>query len=211
MFLRSIKVPKLSLQRTDYAGRVLIVGAGPAGLFAGYTLEYLQFPGTYEILEASDTFGGRVQECANYLDLPLDRGAEWIHGNRQVLQDLLLFPNDDASSIETIDYQPQTYFCQSSWFPRCNIWRHCYHETKFRTSTWFQYLETFIVPRLDRTKLVMNTAVTAIDYSNDVAIRVTTADGVERMVDPSDSGRAVGDVVQNLHSSAPTRCKAKGD
>eukprot|EP00978_Attheya_sp_CCMP212_P026386 scaffold86667_cov47-Attheya_sp.AAC.1 len=70
----------------DYASRhnsnasILIIGAGAAGLFAGYTLEYCGLT-NYRILEASSDFGGRVQEMTDFLDVPIDLGAEWIHGD----------------------------------------------------------------------------------------------------------------------------------
>lgn len=46
--------------------RVLIVGAGAAGIAAAYTLHYLKVP--FVVLEASDRHGGRVQRSENFLN-----------------------------------------------------------------------------------------------------------------------------------------------
>lgn len=85
---------------------VVVIGAGASGLSAAYTLEYLGLP--YTILEASSTIGGRVLEMADFVNVPLDLGAEWIHVMPRVLQDLLLFEGDDASGIDIIEYQPKS-------------------------------------------------------------------------------------------------------
>ena len=89
----------------DFDDSVIIIGSGAAGLFAGYTLSYLGIP--FKILEARSTFGGRIQRTETFADVPLDIGAEWIHMNPVILEDLLLF--DDTVDMETIDYRPRTY------------------------------------------------------------------------------------------------------
>jgi len=58
---------------------VLIIGAGPAGLGAAWSLEQ-QFKGrfSYRILEARNRVGGRV--LTNHdLGVPVDLGASWLH------------------------------------------------------------------------------------------------------------------------------------
>eukprot|EP00977_Amphora_coffeiformis_P016059 scaffold4869_cov183-Amphora_coffeaeformis.AAC.3 len=117
---------------------VVVVGAGAAGLSAAYALEYAGIP--YTLLEASSNYGGRIRQTNNFIDLPLDLGAEWIHVMPRVLQDLFLFEEDDASSIPIIDYQPQTWAAFRRGKRRKRNWlRHFYQEYKFQNSTWWSY------------------------------------------------------------------------
>ena len=67
---------------------ILIVGGGAAGMSAAYTLDYLGI--NYTLLEASNHTGGRVRDTHDFLDVPIDLGAEWIHTDPNILQDLLL-------------------------------------------------------------------------------------------------------------------------
>ena len=154
---------------------VIVIGAGAAGLFAGYTLTYLGIDCT--ILEASDNFGGRVQElpAGDFVDVPLDLGAEWIHVNPRVLQEMLLF--DDKVDIETIVYQPQTistYRNNRRW--RNNWMRFFYREHKFYHTTWHSYLKDYVYPYV-ADQLELNAAVTSIDYSSEDSITVESTDG----------------------------------
>ncbi|CAB9518185.1 specific histone demethylase 1B [Seminavis robusta] len=160
-------------------GQVIIVGAGASGLFAGYTLEYLGVP--FTILEASPTFGGRVQRMEDFVDVPIDIGAEWIHTNPQILQDLLLIETDQESvksNIETIGFQPQSF---SLWAHgrrvQRNWMRFFYKEYKFKSTTWSQWLENYIVPYV-QDHIVYNAVVQHVDYSETGDVSVTTADGV---------------------------------
>jgi monoamine oxidase len=175
-----ISVAPLVISKTDYNGTVLIVGAGAAGLFAGYTLEYLGMQ-NYQILEASAGFGGRVQELPDFLDVPIDLGAEWIHGDPKVLQDLLLFEADLVTD-ETISYQPQTYsvFIRSHR-KRRNVARFFYREFKFRNTTWYSYLRDYVVTHVE-SKLAFDTVVDTIDYSG-VEVRVVTKAGQVLLAD----------------------------
>lgn len=177
----SIAVEPLEVSETDYNGTVLIVGAGAAGLFAGYTLEYCGMS-NYQILEATNDFGGRVQENTDFLDVPIDEGAEWIHGDPKVLQDLLLFEND-AASIETISYRPQTYgiLTKKGKRKRRNFVRFLYREFKFLNTTWFSYLRDNVVPYV-QSRIVYDAAVSVIDYSGE-QVRVTTKDGRDFLAD----------------------------
>ena len=61
------------------AGRVLVVGAGAAGLAAAHRLASAGYAVT--VLEARDRIGGRVA-TATVGGLPVDLGASWVHGLR---------------------------------------------------------------------------------------------------------------------------------
>lgn len=174
---------------------VLIVGAGVAGLFAAYTLEYLGVT-NYEILEASSRIGGRFHATDKLIGkgqedrdgFELDLGAEWCHVNPQVLEDLLLFKDDkqkvaDKTSEALFQFNPKTWMFQNkAGRPvRRDFMRFLYQEYKFKSTTWGDYLQDYVLPRIDIKKIKLNTPVVAIDYSNtkgsDGLVKITTTDG----------------------------------
>lgn len=63
----------------EYSGTVTIIGAGAAGLYAGWLLK--QAGATVKILEATDRIGGRIKELIGFADFPIELGAEEIHSN----------------------------------------------------------------------------------------------------------------------------------
>lgn len=135
------------MQDTDENIHVLVIGAGAAGLSAAYTCEYLGLP--YTVLEASLNIGGRVREMADFVSVPLDLGAEWIHVMPRVLQDLLLFQGDDATSIDILDYQPRSNRVYArSKNRRRNWFSHFYQEYKFASTTWWSYWANYFYPHV---------------------------------------------------------------
>lgn len=60
--------------------RIAIIGAGAAGLYAGKTLHDHGID--FTIFEASHSIGGRLGKSTELTDMPVDLGAEWIHGHR---------------------------------------------------------------------------------------------------------------------------------
>lgn len=181
-----VKVPPLKIAHSDYDGDIIIVGAGCAGLFAAYTLEYCGV-GNYTILEASAGFGGRCQELADFIDVPLDLGAEWIHADPRVLDDLLLFDDESTTTnVKTISYQPKTYATTTAANGkrrRRDWWRFFYREFKFYNTTWYGYLRDWVVPRVDASKLKFDAAVCRIDYSDRRKIRLETGSGEQYTAD----------------------------
>lgn len=142
--------------------KVVIVGAGAAGLTAGYLLRRAGVE--VQIVEAAKRIGGRVKRLKGFADFPVDLGAEWIHDEPSVLGDIV----DDASvlmDVETIDYEPQQF---QSWvngrLKQQNWLRRVYAEYKFKTTTWYGFFERFIVPTV-RDQIHLNNPVSSIDYS----------------------------------------------
>jgi monoamine oxidase len=71
-----------------FHGKVVIVGAGVAGLAAATRLEKAGVP--YLILEARDRIGGRIYTSRSPLwSGPVELGAEFVHGRPPVLWNLL--------------------------------------------------------------------------------------------------------------------------
>ena len=62
--------------------KVLIIGAGPAGLEAGINLLKQNIP--FTILEASNSVGGRVEDLEGFAEFTLGTGAEFVHNMESV-------------------------------------------------------------------------------------------------------------------------------
>lgn len=71
----------------DFDGKVLVIGAGAAGLYAGYVLKSRGID--FQVLEASDHYGGRLGKLTGFANYPIDLGAEWLHGRNSILGDLV--------------------------------------------------------------------------------------------------------------------------
>lgn len=68
------------LEKVTFKGKVIIVGAGAAGLYAAMLLK--QRGVTVQILEASNRYGGRMGKTTQFADYPIDLGAQWLHGDK---------------------------------------------------------------------------------------------------------------------------------
>ncbi len=82
------------LAESKINGRVAIIGAGAAGLYAGKLLKDAGID--FQIFEASNRYGGRLGEIRDFADFPLDLGAQWMHGKRSIVGDLV---KDDETFI----------------------------------------------------------------------------------------------------------------
>ncbi|MFK7925134.1 MAG: flavin monoamine oxidase family protein [Bacteroidia bacterium] len=70
-----------------FEGKVLIIGAGVAGIYAGHVLSQKGID--FQILEASDRIGGRLGKLGGFADYPLDLGGEWLHGKKSLMGKLV--------------------------------------------------------------------------------------------------------------------------
>ncbi|TNF30235.1 MAG: FAD-dependent oxidoreductase [Bacteroidetes bacterium] len=157
---------------TDFSGKVIIVGAGAAGMAAGYLLK--RYGIDFEILEAAPVVGGRLKRAEGFADFPIDIGAEWIHTDPSILANII---NDPlvSSNVEIVVYNPQTIQSWNNGQLRShNFISNFYSEWKFKNTTWFGFFEQYLLPHVeDRVRL--NTPVVSIDYS-DAKVRLTTTD-----------------------------------
>lgn len=163
--------------RQQETPHILIVGAGAAGLTAGYLLR--QQAVSFKILEAADTYGGRLRKTDSLADFPIDIGAEWIHTWIDARPAALLpVLNNTHSDYESFSYQPQTI---SHWrrdsLKQRNWLRHLMpkRDRKFVDSTWFDYFDDQIAPSI-RGQIQLGDAATLIDRSGD-RVRVDTRSG----------------------------------
>tara|TARA_R110002050_G_scaffold196673_2_gene331678 strand:- start:130 stop:1338 length:1209 start_codon:yes stop_codon:yes gene_type:complete len=156
----------------NFKGKVIIIGAGAAGMSAGYLLKSLGVD--FEILEATPIYGGRLKKAANFADFPIDLGAEWIHVEPEILKEIAQKPTIE-SRFETITYNPQSI---QSWkngkLKSHNYIKSFYSEWKFKGSTWFDFFEQNIVAEISD-KILVNKPVVEINYASDKVL-VKTAD-----------------------------------
>ena len=159
--------------RPRFDGDVIIVGAGAAGLAAGYMLD--GFGIEYEIFEASGRFGGRVGKLDGFMDFPIDLGAEWIHTDPSIFTAIV----NDAHArvdIDTIEYSPETIAIWNGRRLKSVDWVSAlYGEHKFYRSTWYDFLEEWLYPA-SAERLRLNTPVTSIDASG-ARVRVALESG----------------------------------
>ena len=83
----------------DFKGNVIIIGAGAAGLFAGYLLKSKGID--FKIIEASNAIGGRMGKLEGFADYTIDTGAQWLHGKNNILADLIQSKNVQTTLDET--------------------------------------------------------------------------------------------------------------
>jgi len=153
----------------NFKGDVVIVGAGASGLYAGYKLHKKGI--NIKILEASSELGGRIKKSDNFANFPLDLGAEWIHTNPEILNSMI-GKKDVLSELEAIDYKPNIYRFINKKLKRDYMLSFLYKEWKFKSASWFDYFEKFIIPDI-KDCINLNACVTQIDYTDD-KIKVIT-------------------------------------
>lgn len=156
---KSIVIPDVK-----FNGKVIIVGAGAAGLVAGYILNENGID--FEIIEASSRFGGRVKRIESFSDFPIDLGGEWIHTDPSILSELLGKPEAKFGE-ELIKYNPKSiYNWEDNNLINMSHLSAIYSEYKFKNSTWYGYFEKYIVPGISN-KIIYDSPVSEIDYSKD--------------------------------------------
>jgi lysine-specific histone demethylase 1B len=97
---------KASLEpEQPFKGKVVIVGAGIAGLYAGYLLQNKGID--FVILEATAMHGGRMGINTTFADYPIDTGAQWLHGRNSILGELV-----DATKTSVTNDTSEMYY----WF-----------------------------------------------------------------------------------------------
>ncbi|MCI4669211.1 MAG: FAD-dependent oxidoreductase [Bacteroidia bacterium] len=161
----------------NFSGNVLVIGAGAAGITAGYILNKHNID--FQILEASVEFGGRLKRSSNFADFPIDLGAEWIHEDPSVLAKLTSNPNI-ASSVDIITYTPDTVYTWNNDKLRKRNWGgNFYSEYKFKSTTWFGFFEKYMIPNIVD-KIRTNSPVTEIDYkANKVKVKNSNGESFE--------------------------------
>ncbi|MEM9680419.1 MAG: FAD-dependent oxidoreductase [Bacteroidota bacterium] len=146
---------------TNFNGNVLIIGAGAAGLSAGYLLQQRGID--FRILEAAPTYGGRMKRTTDFADFPIPLGAEWLHMEEGIFNEIV---NDSSISIDvnTTLYDPDNDFTLYDG-ELISLGEDGFTiDQKFINSTWFDFFDEYIVPSVEN-KILFNTIVESIDYS----------------------------------------------
>ena len=155
---------KVEDQATPFTGRVIIIGAGAGGLAAGY---YLHQRGIdFTILEASDRHGGRLRTNTSFADFPIPLGAEWLHTNPSIFQEVV---NDAAVQVDiaTVGYDRQKDTVGHWNGSRLTVDELIDSDRKFVGSTWFDFFEQYIIPPI-KENILYNAVVRSVDYSGDL-------------------------------------------
>ncbi len=157
---------------TGFDGKVLIIGAGPAGMAAGHLLA--QRGVDFEILEALSTYGGRIKHKTDFVDYPISLGGEWIHVDTSVLDEIV---NDSSVEIATrtsmYDQDRDVAFYEGFEITMEDVGFTI--DSKFIGSSWLGFFEEYVLASVS-SRITYETIVESVDYSGD-AVTVGTSDG----------------------------------
>ena len=146
--------------------KVIIIGAGASGLAAGKILERNKVD--YQILEATDRYGGRLKKNLDLADFPIDIGAEWIHNLPPVLnrlkgkegdeldEELIPYRLEDSYKWDGTNYEKISQKELDSYF-------EFFPEYKFKRSSWYDYVDENFANEVKH-KIKFNSPVTEINY-----------------------------------------------
>ncbi|MEM7030866.1 MAG: FAD-dependent oxidoreductase [Chloroflexota bacterium] len=157
---------------SNFQGKVLVAGAGAAGMSAGYLLAQQGID--FEILEANNLHGGRFRVNKAFTDFPISLGAEWLHTNPSEL-DTIVNDNSVEIGIEMAGYtsknlkghyQDGVYTTEPS---------NGDSDTKFVGSSWFDFYDEYIVPSI-RDKMRYGVEISEVDYNNNQVHLTDTAE-----------------------------------
>lgn len=81
---------------------IIVIGAGIAGLYSAYLLKAQGF--SVKILEASSQYGGRIRSINQWADFPLELGAAFIHGDKQLFYELAQFKKVTLGKVTSKPY-----------------------------------------------------------------------------------------------------------
>ncbi len=168
---------------SNFSGSVLIIGAGAAGLAAGYLLN--QNGINFQILEASSTFGGRMKRTTSFADFPIPLGAEWLHVSESALTKVLK-TSSWANTIKLRGYSGRDqvgYFDNGALqlFSISDAFGGDFIDKKFINSSWFDFFEKYVAPSI-QSQMTFNKQIVAIDYTKDKVI-VTDHNGSRYQAD----------------------------
>ncbi len=164
-------------QSNSFVEKVIIVGAGPAGMTAGYLLA--QQGVDCQILEATGSFGGRIACATSISNFPTPLGAEWVHTSVDLFSEIVNNPSVDTSTPQLVGYNAakdlQDVYSNGVLTTSPLGEGGAGDDRKFINSCWKEFFGKYIVPSI-ADKILYNMPVTAIDYSGEQVI-VTPADG----------------------------------
>lgn len=156
-----------STKKLGASDKVIIIGAGAAGMSAGYLLKQQGID--FQILEASSSFGGRMACATSIANFPTPLGAEWVHTSANVFSEIVNDPAVDTSTPKLVGYKTtnlQDYYHNGTLESSPMGKSGAGEDRKFINSCWQEFFGEYIVPKIEE-NIKYNTPVTAIDYSSD--------------------------------------------
>ncbi|MEO1033090.1 MAG: FAD-dependent oxidoreductase [Bacteroidota bacterium] len=150
---------------------VIIIGAGPAGMAAGYLLAQQGID--FQIIEANSSYGGRIKHNTMFSDFPISMGGEWIHVPNTILPEIV---NDTSVNIATVTQGYNNSDLVQEWdgntlsettVGNTGGWE----DLKFVGSSWLDFFETYVLPSIQN-NIIYNTPIAEVNYSsNEVTVR----------------------------------------
>lgn len=154
-----------------FEGKVLIIGAGAAGLTAAYKL--FQKGIDFQILEASSSYGGRMKTAVDFVDFPIPLGAEWLHVERSIFSKIVNKPNINLD-FTTKSYTSEDYgLYLGEEVSMEDIGFDI--DQKFIGFSWLDFFKKYLIPSIEDT-LLYNQVVKSINYTTDKIIVKTSKD-----------------------------------
>ncbi len=157
----------------EFEGRVLIIGAGAAGLTAGHLLGQRNVE--FQIMEAAATYGGRIKRASGFVDFPIPLGGEWLHVAADELDTIV---NDRDVEVTT---QLKAYRSEDSagfFDGELSIGPLGeYSDLKFVGATWLDFFDEYIVPT-SASRIRFNTEIVSVDYSGDTIVLTDSSGSV---------------------------------
>ncbi|MEM7256557.1 MAG: FAD-dependent oxidoreductase [Pseudomonadota bacterium] len=154
-----------------FNGSVLIVGAGPAGMAVAHLLKQRGVP--FQLLEASGVVGGRTRHNLDFTDYPLSLGAEWVHVEAEILDEIV---NDESVTVTTqltaYDSSARVDYYANGEIESLSLDDS---DLKFSGSSWLDFFTTYLLPGI-ADQIMYDTQVVDIDYSGP-GVRITDSTG----------------------------------
>lgn len=158
------------IEARSFNGKVIIIGAGAAGLSAGLHLQKMGLP--FTILEASGTYGGRMKINRGFADFPIPLGAEWLHTGTNVFSKIT---GGVGTAVKTVGYKSSDPYLIVEGSEVSEDRLGGYRDKKFVNSSWHDFFRQFVLPSI-KSNIQYNQSVSHIRYSGDKVV-VTTLSG----------------------------------
>ena len=144
---------------------VIIIGAGAAGLSAGYLLQQQGIP--FKILEAGPTYGGRIKQTTTFTDFAIPLGGEWLHTDESALTRIV---NDETrpveDEVETLLYPFNEKVAVAINGETTMVPMGFHEDRKFVGTTWLSFFDEYIVPSI-REHIEFGVQIATIDSSGE--------------------------------------------